>query len=76
MPPSVRSPATYPSFASAWATPRELRRADRNDPIRGHPQYDPFNLPGSPGYAFYKVTSTRAFDYGPDDLTATRWRST
>lgn len=31
-------------------------------------------LPGSPEYAFYEVAPTRAFGYGPDGLTATRWR--
>lgn len=32
------------------------------------------SLPGSPEYAFYQVTPTRAFGYGPDGMTATRWR--
>ncbi|MEV8633681.1 pyridoxamine 5'-phosphate oxidase family protein [Streptosporangium sp. NPDC051023] len=32
------------------------------------------NLPGSPEYGFYRVTPTRAFGYGSDGLTATRWR--
>ncbi|WP_084957406.1 pyridoxamine 5'-phosphate oxidase family protein [Thermoactinospora rubra] len=31
-------------------------------------------LPGSPEYVFYRVTPTRAYGYGPDGLTATRWR--
>ncbi|RIQ35755.1 pyridoxamine 5'-phosphate oxidase family protein [Jiangella rhizosphaerae] len=31
-------------------------------------------LPGSPEYAFYEITPTRAFGYGADGLTATRWR--
>jgi hypothetical protein len=31
-------------------------------------------LPGSPEYGFYRVTPTRAFGYGSDGLTATRWR--
>jgi hypothetical protein len=30
--------------------------------------------PGSPEYAFYRITPTRAFGYGADGLTATRWR--
>lgn len=32
------------------------------------------SLPGSPRYAFYKVSPVRAFGYGTDGLTATRWR--
>lgn len=32
------------------------------------------SLPGSPEYAFYEVSPVRAFGYGPDGLTATRWR--
>jgi nitroimidazol reductase NimA-like FMN-containing flavoprotein (pyridoxamine 5'-phosphate oxidase superfamily) len=32
------------------------------------------SLPGSPEYGFYQVTPTRAFGYGPDGMTATRWR--
>jgi Pyridoxamine 5'-phosphate oxidase len=32
------------------------------------------SLPGSPEYAFYEVAPIRAFGYGPDGLTATRWR--
>ncbi|MDF2704471.1 pyridoxamine 5'-phosphate oxidase family protein [Nonomuraea muscovyensis] len=31
-------------------------------------------LPGSPEYAFYRVTPVRAYGYGADGLTATRWR--
>lgn len=31
-------------------------------------------LPGSPEYGFYRVTPSRAFGYGPDGMTATRWR--
>jgi hypothetical protein len=31
-------------------------------------------LPGSPEYAFYQVAPTRGYGYGPDGLTATRWR--
>lgn len=34
------------------------------------------SLPGSPEYGFYQVTPTRAFGYGADGLTATRWRFT
>ncbi len=32
------------------------------------------SLPGSPEYGFYQITPTRAFGYGPDGMTATRWR--
>ena len=32
------------------------------------------SLPGSPEYGFYEVTPARAFGYGADGLTATRWR--
>ncbi len=31
-------------------------------------------LPGSPRYGFYRITPVRAFGYGPDGLTATRWQ--
>ncbi|WP_436758406.1 pyridoxamine 5'-phosphate oxidase family protein [Streptosporangium sp. V21-05] len=31
------------------------------------------SLPGSPEYGFYQVTPTRAFGYGTDGRTATRW---
>jgi len=40
----------------------------RDGVIRDH------SLPGAPEYAFYRVTPTRAFGYGADGLTATRWR--
>jgi Pyridoxamine 5'-phosphate oxidase len=32
------------------------------------------SLPGSPEYGFYEVAPVRAFGYGADGLTATRWR--
>jgi hypothetical protein len=32
------------------------------------------SLPGSPEYAFYRVIPRRAFGYGADGQTATRWR--
>jgi hypothetical protein len=32
------------------------------------------NLPGSPEYAFYALPPVRAFGFGADGLTATRWR--
>ncbi len=32
------------------------------------------NLPGPPEYVFFQINPTAAFGYGPDGLTATRWR--
>ncbi|GAA4089625.1 pyridoxamine 5'-phosphate oxidase family protein [Nonomuraea soli] len=32
------------------------------------------SLPGSPEYAFYRIAPVRAYGYGADGLTATRWR--
>jgi nitroimidazol reductase NimA-like FMN-containing flavoprotein (pyridoxamine 5'-phosphate oxidase superfamily) len=32
------------------------------------------SLPGSPEFGFYRVTPVRAFGYGADGMTATRWR--
>ncbi|MER5625725.1 pyridoxamine 5'-phosphate oxidase family protein [Streptosporangium sp. NPDC002544] len=32
------------------------------------------DLPGSPEYGFYQVMPMRAFGYGVDGMTATRWR--
>lgn len=32
------------------------------------------SLPGSPEYAFFEIAPVKAFGYGPDGLTATRWR--
>lgn len=32
------------------------------------------NLPGSPEYCFYRLAPVKAFGYGVDGLTATRWR--
>jgi nitroimidazol reductase NimA-like FMN-containing flavoprotein (pyridoxamine 5'-phosphate oxidase superfamily) len=34
------------------------------------------SLPGSPEYGFYEVAPVRAFGYGADGMTATRWRFT
>ncbi|PSL01299.1 pyridoxamine 5'-phosphate oxidase [Haloactinopolyspora alba] len=31
-------------------------------------------LPGAPEYVFFAISPTTAFGYGPDGLTATRWR--
>lgn len=41
--------------------------------VRGGMVHD-HSLPGSPEYGFYHVSPTRAFGYGADGLTATRWR--
>ncbi|MFV2116539.1 pyridoxamine 5'-phosphate oxidase family protein [Micromonospora sp. LOL_025] len=41
--------------------------------IRGGRAYDG-SLPGSPQYAFYQICPVRAFGYGADGMTATRWR--
>lgn len=41
--------------------------------VRDGSSYDD-SLPGSPEYGFYRFTPTRAYGYGPDGLTATRWR--
>lgn len=32
------------------------------------------SLPGAPEYGFYRVVPMRAFGYGADGMTATRWR--
>lgn len=32
------------------------------------------NLPGSPVYGLHRLEPTRAFGYGADGMTATRWR--
>lgn len=32
------------------------------------------SLPGSPEYAFFEIVPVKGFGYGPDGLTATRWR--
>lgn len=40
--------------------------------VRDGSAYDE-SLPGSPEYGFYELTPMRAFGYGADGLTATRW---
>ncbi|MFC7404850.1 pyridoxamine 5'-phosphate oxidase family protein [Georgenia alba] len=40
--------------------------------LRAGAAYDD-SLPGSPEYAFYRLEPTRAYGFGPDGLTATRW---
>jgi hypothetical protein len=41
--------------------------------VRGGSAHDD-SLPGSPEFGFYRVTPARAFGYGADGMTATRWR--
>lgn len=41
--------------------------------VRDGAVYDE-SLPGPPVYGFYEVSPTRAFGYGADGMTATRWR--
>jgi pyridoxine/pyridoxamine 5'-phosphate oxidase len=41
--------------------------------VRDGKAYDE-SLPGPPEYAFWKVEFVRAFGYGPEGKTATRWR--
>ncbi|MEV5559385.1 pyridoxamine 5'-phosphate oxidase family protein [Nonomuraea wenchangensis] len=41
--------------------------------LRGGRVHDD-GLPGSPEYGFYRITPLRAYGYGSDGLTATRWR--
>jgi hypothetical protein len=41
--------------------------------VRDGKAYDE-SLPGPPEYAFWRVDLVRAFGYGPEGNTATRWR--
>ena len=54
--------------AAAFLAKYEWEFAVRDGVVR-----DP-SLPGAPEYAFYRIRPTRAFGYGADGLTATRWR--
>jgi hypothetical protein len=54
--------------AAAFRSKYEWELAVRDGLVHDH------SLPGSPEYGFYEVTPVRAFGYGPDGLTATRWR--
>jgi Pyridoxamine 5'-phosphate oxidase len=50
-----------------------LAKYQWNLSVRDAGVYDD-SLPGSPQYGFYRITPVRAFGYGPDGLTATRWQ--
>ena len=56
--------------ASAFREKYEWELTVRDGFVHDH------GLPGPPEYGFYRVTPMRAFGYGPDGLTATRWRFT
>lgn len=64
----VRDEAGLRRVASAYEAKYGWKLAVRDGSV-----YDD-SLPGSPEYGFYLVTPTRGFGYGPDGLTATRWR--
>jgi hypothetical protein len=55
-------------LAAAFAAKYDWRFA-----LRDGRAYDD-SLPGSPEYAFFEITPAKAFGYGPDGMTATRWR--
>lgn len=54
--------------ATAFREKYEWELSVRDGSVQDH------SLPGSPEYGFYRVTPMRAFGYGTDGLTATRWR--
>lgn len=54
--------------AAAFQAKYEWELAVRDGAVHDH------SLPGAPEYGFYQVTPMRAFGYGADGLTATRWR--
>lgn len=56
--------------AAAFQNKYEWELTVRNGVVHDH------GLAGSPEYSLYQVTPTRAFGYGADGLTATRWRFT
>nr|WP_246400611.1 pyridoxamine 5'-phosphate oxidase family protein [Jiangella mangrovi] len=60
--------ARQDAVAAAFAATYDWRFALRDGRI-----FDD-SLPGSPEYAFFEITLAKAFGYGPDGLTATRWR--
>jgi hypothetical protein len=64
----VRAPADLLRVAAGFRTKYEWDLA-----VRGGLVHDD-TLPGSPEYHFYQLTPVRAFGYGADGLTATRWR--
>ncbi|MEU8249696.1 pyridoxamine 5'-phosphate oxidase family protein [Nonomuraea sp. NPDC048916] len=64
----IQDPARQRRVADAFMTKYQWPFSTRDGLV-----YDD-GLPGSPEYVFYRVTPVRAFGYGPDGLTATRWR--
>ncbi|MBG6104774.1 pyridoxamine 5'-phosphate oxidase family protein [Micromonospora vinacea] len=64
----VSGGAALRQVAAAFATKYDWTFTIRDDRVCDE------SLPGSPQYAFYEVSPVRAFGYGPDGLTATRWR--
>ena len=64
----VTGDAKLNRVADAFASKYEWHFAVRDGVV-----YDE-SLPGPPVYGFYEVKPTRAFGYGPDGMTATRWR--
>lgn len=60
--------ATLHRVAAAFETKYGWQFTVRDGSVYDH------SLPGSPEYGFYRVGPTRAFGYGTDGLTATRWR--
>lgn len=64
----IREDAAATRIAAAFQEKYDWRFALRDGGI-----FDD-NLPGNPEYCFYRVEPRRAFGYGPDGLTATRWR--
>lgn len=54
--------------AAAFDAKYTWRLSVDHDAVHDH------DLPGSPEYSFYQVGLLRAFGYGADGLTATRWR--
>ena len=64
----VTGDAKVGRVADAFASKYEWHFA-----VRDGVAYDE-SLPGPPVYGFYEVKPTRAFGYGADGMTATRWR--
>lgn len=64
----ARDEATLHRVSAAFKAKYEWELAVRDGSV-----YEE-GLPGSPEYGFYRITPTRAFGYGADGMTATRWR--
>jgi hypothetical protein len=64
----VHDEAGLRQVADAFAAKYGWEFAIRNGKVHDN------SLPGSPEYGFYRITPIRAFGYGADGLTATRWR--